>query len=272
MPSTCRHTSTRSGASITCHASQATDTGMFLAMPEEIFRRRVRHRVVHQEGRTRRAARRLAVRMTRLYLVRHGRAAAGWNTDADPGLDLIGQGQAETLAEQLADAGPLLIESSPLRRCRETAAPLALLWDRPIAIEPRMAEIPSPDGVDDGRSGRVAARGDAGHLVRSRPALHGVPRRGRCLAAVAHVATPSCSATSSRSTPRSAWRSVTIGWSSAASTTARSPSSMCSTADCTWSRAATKPTRSSAETCPGGADRRDSLPPAAADSHGRLPA
>ena len=41
------------------------------------LRRGVRHRVVHQEGRTRRAARRLAVRMTRLYLVRHGRAAAG---------------------------------------------------------------------------------------------------------------------------------------------------------------------------------------------------
>jgi broad specificity phosphatase PhoE len=85
--------------------------------------------------------------MTRLYLVRHGRAAAGWNTDADPGLDIIGQGQAEQLAERLADLGPLFIESSPLRRCRETAAPLALLWDRPISIEPRMAEIPSPEGV-----------------------------------------------------------------------------------------------------------------------------
>jgi broad specificity phosphatase PhoE len=85
--------------------------------------------------------------MTRLYLVRHGRAAAGWNTDADPGLDLIGQRQAETVAERLAGAGPLLIESSPLRRCRQTAEPLAQLWDRPIAIEPRMAEIPSPAGV-----------------------------------------------------------------------------------------------------------------------------
>jgi broad specificity phosphatase PhoE len=85
--------------------------------------------------------------MTRLYLVRHGRAAAGWNTDADPGLDLIGQGQAEQVAERLSDAGPLYIESSPLRRCRETAAPLAVMWDRPISIEPRMAEIPSPSGV-----------------------------------------------------------------------------------------------------------------------------
>ncbi|MCU1359825.1 MAG: Phosphoglycerate mutase [Ilumatobacteraceae bacterium] len=85
--------------------------------------------------------------MTRLYLVRHGRAAAGWNTDADPGLDVVGQAQAEQVAERLAQAGRLFIESSPLRRCRETAVPLAELWDRPISIEPRMAEIPSPEGV-----------------------------------------------------------------------------------------------------------------------------
>ena len=85
--------------------------------------------------------------MTRLYLVRHGRAAAGWNTDADPGLDAVGQSQAEHVAATLAPSGPLFIESSPLRRCRETAAPLAAEWDRPISIEPRMAEIPSPDGV-----------------------------------------------------------------------------------------------------------------------------
>jgi broad specificity phosphatase PhoE len=85
--------------------------------------------------------------MTRLYLVRHGRAAAGWNTDADPGLDVVGQAQAEEVAVKLAETGPLYIESSPLRRCRQTALPLAEQWDRPISIEPRMAEIPSPAGV-----------------------------------------------------------------------------------------------------------------------------
>lgn len=85
--------------------------------------------------------------MTRLYVVRHGRAAAGWNTDADPGLDVIGHGQAEQVAARFADTGPLFIESSPLRRCRETALPLAAQWDRPVSIEPRMAEIPSPEGV-----------------------------------------------------------------------------------------------------------------------------
>jgi broad specificity phosphatase PhoE len=85
--------------------------------------------------------------MTRLYLVRHGRAAAGWNTDADPGLDAVGHEQAEAVAERLSSLGPLYIECSPLRRCRETAAPLAAMWNRPISIEPRMAEIPSPEGV-----------------------------------------------------------------------------------------------------------------------------
>jgi hypothetical protein len=32
--------------------------------------------------------------VTRLHLVRHGRAAAGWDTDPDPGLDDIGRRQA----------------------------------------------------------------------------------------------------------------------------------------------------------------------------------
>ena len=33
--------------------------------------------------------------MTRVYLVRHGRAAAGWDTDPDPGLDALGVGIEE---------------------------------------------------------------------------------------------------------------------------------------------------------------------------------
>ena len=57
--------------------------------------------------------------MTQLYLVRHGRAAAGWNTDPDPGLDDIGRAQAAAAADRLAPIGPLPIVTSPLRRCRE---------------------------------------------------------------------------------------------------------------------------------------------------------
>ena len=85
--------------------------------------------------------------MTRLYLVRHGRAAAGWNTDPDPGLDDLGRRQATAVAERLAPLGPLAILTSPLLRCRETASHLAELWRAEALIEPRVAEIPSPEGV-----------------------------------------------------------------------------------------------------------------------------
>ena len=87
--------------------------------------------------------------MTRIYMIRHGKAAAGWDGDADPGLDALGQSQAEAVAETvqgLIDA-PVAIFSSPLKRCRETAAPLAKAWGQTLQIEAGVAEIPSP--IDD---------------------------------------------------------------------------------------------------------------------------
>ncbi len=85
--------------------------------------------------------------MTRLHLVRHGRAAAGWNTDPDPGLDALGLEQAAAVAARLDQLGPLPVLSSPLRRCRETAAVLAEGWHVEVRIDPAVAEIPSPEGV-----------------------------------------------------------------------------------------------------------------------------
>lgn len=85
--------------------------------------------------------------MTRAYLVRHGRAAAGWDSDPDPGLDDLGRMQAEGVARRLAPLGPLALVSSPLLRCRETAAPLAGEWGVDARVEPAVAEIPSPEGV-----------------------------------------------------------------------------------------------------------------------------
>jgi broad specificity phosphatase PhoE len=85
--------------------------------------------------------------MTRLYLVRHGRAAAGWDTDPDPGLDGVGSEQAQALVRTLAALGPLGIVTSPLLRCRQTATPLAAHWQVTPRIEPRIGEIPSPEGV-----------------------------------------------------------------------------------------------------------------------------
>ena len=61
--------------------------------------------------------------------------------------DALGRSQAQAVGERLSSFGPLQIVSSPLRRCRETAAPLAALWSAEVAIDARVAEIPSPDGV-----------------------------------------------------------------------------------------------------------------------------
>ncbi len=85
--------------------------------------------------------------MTRLYLVRHGRAAAGWDSDPDPGLDAAGRAQVAAMAARLRALGPLAVVTSPLLRCQQTAAPLAEQWDVVPRIEPGVAEIPSPEGV-----------------------------------------------------------------------------------------------------------------------------
>lgn len=82
--------------------------------------------------------------MPTLYLVRHGRAAASWDTDQDPGLDALGREQAERIAAALAPLGPLDLIASPMARTRETAAPLARTWNREPRIEKRVSEIPSP--------------------------------------------------------------------------------------------------------------------------------
>jgi broad specificity phosphatase PhoE len=82
--------------------------------------------------------------MPRLYLVRHGRAAASFAEAADPGLDAVGHSQAEAVAERLAPIGPLALLTSPLKRARETSEPLAKIWRREVKVEPAVAEIPSP--------------------------------------------------------------------------------------------------------------------------------
>lgn len=79
----------------------------------------------------------------RLYLVRHGRASAGFAEAHDPGLDDLGRQQALTIAQKLAPLGPLLILTSPLKRARKTAAPLETIWNVTAQVEPRVAEIPS---------------------------------------------------------------------------------------------------------------------------------
>ena len=84
--------------------------------------------------------------MSRIYMVRHGRAAAGWNVDPDPGLDELGRSQALAVASQLSKLGPLPVISSPLLRCQQTAFPLATAWKKDVVINPAVGEIPSPEG------------------------------------------------------------------------------------------------------------------------------
>lgn len=84
--------------------------------------------------------------MTRIHLVRHGRAAAGWNVDPDPPLDETGRAQALAVASRLSGLATRRIYSSPLLRCQQTAFPLATAWSVEVTIEPGVAEIPSPEG------------------------------------------------------------------------------------------------------------------------------
>lgn len=95
--------------------------------------------------------------MPRLHLVRHGRAAAGWDADPDPGLDATGLAQAEAVADRLAPLGPLALLTSPLRRTRETAAPLARRWGVEPVVEPGVGEIAAPPLAPGERSAWLAA-------------------------------------------------------------------------------------------------------------------
>jgi broad specificity phosphatase PhoE len=89
--------------------------------------------------------------MPRITLVRHGKAAAGWE-DSDPPLDVTGHAQAEAMAQAIGGPPRALI-TSPLRRARDTAAPLERLWGVTATIEPRVGEVVAPDEFD------VATRG-----------------------------------------------------------------------------------------------------------------
>ena len=97
--------------------------------------------------------------MATVYMVRHGKARAG--DGLDPGLDDLGREQARATAAALGGKGPLPILSSPFARARQTSQPLAELWGKDVAIEPRVAEIPFPT-EDPAERSRWLARAMAG--------------------------------------------------------------------------------------------------------------
>jgi broad specificity phosphatase PhoE len=84
--------------------------------------------------------------MATLYVIRHGRVASSPVDADDPELSAEGQSQALRVADELHARLPasLPILTSPLRRCRETAAPLCSIWGVEPVVEPRVAEVPGP--------------------------------------------------------------------------------------------------------------------------------
>lgn len=90
--------------------------------------------------------------MARLYLIRHGKPSATWGgDDDDPGLDDAGQAQAAAARDWLLSRNPAerptSVVSSPLRRCKETAAPTAAALGVPLEIDPAVGEIPTPKAL-----------------------------------------------------------------------------------------------------------------------------
>lgn len=86
--------------------------------------------------------------MTKIYIVRHGEAAASWGEDIDPPLSEKGRQQASEAAHSIAklipDMNGVQCISSPIKRAHETAGFFSESQKKAIVIEPRVAEIPSP--------------------------------------------------------------------------------------------------------------------------------
>lgn len=83
--------------------------------------------------------------MATLYLVRHAKPASTYGDSVDPGLDDTGLAQAVGAAAELQKLpNRLPVYTSPLRRCRETAKPLADAWGVQPIVFPEIGEVPSP--------------------------------------------------------------------------------------------------------------------------------
>jgi broad specificity phosphatase PhoE len=75
-----------------------------------------------------------------LYLVRHARPTAGIE-HLDPGLDPVGKSQAEHVARALRLVGAVRLVTSPMRRARETAQPIANMLGLPLETVDEVAEV-----------------------------------------------------------------------------------------------------------------------------------
>lgn len=91
--------------------------------------------------------------MPRAYMIRHGKPASTWGDglEDDPGLDDTGRAQAQAASDTLMalplQFRPTSVISSPLRRCRETAAPFAHALGVELEIDATFGEIPTPKAL-----------------------------------------------------------------------------------------------------------------------------
>lgn len=81
-----------------------------------------------------------------IVLVRHGEASASWSDSPDPDLSALGWQQAHQAAELLRPqvTRDTRILSSPLKRARQTAEPLASLLESAVQEVEAFREIPAP--------------------------------------------------------------------------------------------------------------------------------
>lgn len=85
--------------------------------------------------------------MSKIYIIRHGQAAASWDQDEDPPLSELGQQQAQQVSTTLPGIIPNLddiqIISSPIKRAFQTAQPFVKACQKPLHIEKSVSEMPS---------------------------------------------------------------------------------------------------------------------------------
>ncbi|MBI1338645.1 histidine phosphatase family protein [bacterium] len=84
-----------------------------------------------------------------IFLIRHGEPASSWSEHPDPGLSERGGRQAVAAAERLSGLGARAAWTSPLARCRETAAAFEASAGASAIVQPAVGEIVAPPGVVD---------------------------------------------------------------------------------------------------------------------------
>jgi len=86
--------------------------------------------------------------MARLYLVRHGKSAHGWDVDPDSPLSELGMEQASNWAKHMVERfDPMPIQSSPRLSTTQTGQYLAKAWGQSIFTQKLLEELPVPEGI-----------------------------------------------------------------------------------------------------------------------------